>query len=132
MASDDEGPICLDTGWPTFDIKTPIGANQIAMKKEIREAIAEATKRGKLRPNSVDSISGKNSAAQYYAKCIDEALDVKLLDFGVSETMWHLHATDFPAIVTMDIHGNSLHADVEKDSVAILAKLAEPVFSMSR
>src|SRR5262245_63055397 len=61
MASDDEGPICQDTGWPTFEIKTPIGANQIVMKKEIREALAEATRRGKLRPNSVDSLSGKNS-----------------------------------------------------------------------
>src|SRR3977135_3605904 len=61
MACDTEGPICQDTGMPTFEIKTPIGANQIAMKREIREAIAEATRRGKLRPNSVDSITGENS-----------------------------------------------------------------------
>src|SRR5215470_8213365 len=61
MASDNEGPICQDTGWPTFEIKTPVGANQIVMKHEIREAIAEATRRGKLRPNSVDSITGANS-----------------------------------------------------------------------
>src|SRR6187397_2896243 len=31
------------------------------MKKQIREAVAEATRRGKLRPNSVDSITGANS-----------------------------------------------------------------------
>src|SRR5215468_562617 len=61
MASDNEGPICQDTGWPTFEIKTPVGANQIVMKKEIREAVAEATRRGKLRPNSVDSLTGANS-----------------------------------------------------------------------
>jgi fumarate hydratase, class I len=67
-------------------------------------------------------------AAQYYAKCIDEVLDVKLLDFGIPEAMWHLRLTDFPAIATMDANGNSLHADVEKASAAILAKLAEPVF----
>ncbi len=46
---------------PTFEVKTPVGVNQIVMKKQIREAVAEATKRGKLRPNSVDSITGKNS-----------------------------------------------------------------------
>src|SRR5262245_34821816 len=62
MASDNEGPICQDTGWPTFEIKTPVGANQIMMKKEIREAIAEATKRGKLRTNSVDSLTGVNAS----------------------------------------------------------------------
>ncbi|HVF89846.1 MAG TPA: FumA C-terminus/TtdB family hydratase beta subunit [Blastocatellia bacterium] len=61
MACDSEGPICQDTGMPTFEVKTPVGANQIIMKREIREAIAEATRRGKLRPNSVDSITGTNS-----------------------------------------------------------------------
>ncbi len=61
QAAECEGAICQDTGMPTFEVKTPIGANQIVMKKEIREAVAEATRRGKLRPNSVDSITGENS-----------------------------------------------------------------------
>jgi fumarate hydratase class I len=61
LAADVEGAICQDTGMPTFEIKTPIGANQIWMRQQIREAVAEATRRGKLRPNSVDSITGKNS-----------------------------------------------------------------------
>ena len=61
MACDDEAPICQDTGMPTFFVRTPVGVNQIPLKKAIREAIAEATRRGKLRPNSVDSITGKNS-----------------------------------------------------------------------
>jgi fumarate hydratase class I len=67
-------------------------------------------------------------AAQYYAQCINEVLDVKLLEFGIPEAMWHLRVSDFPAIVTMDAHGNSLHADVEQASARILAALAEPVF----
>jgi len=61
MAEEDEGPICQDTGMPTFEIKTPVGVNQLTMKKQILDAVAEATKRGKLRPNSVDSVTGKNS-----------------------------------------------------------------------
>src|SRR5215831_7644834 len=61
LAVDSEGAICQDTGMPTFEVKTPIGANQIWMRQQIREAVAEATRRGKLRPNSVDSITGKNS-----------------------------------------------------------------------
>src|SRR6266849_4683492 len=61
MACDDEGPICQDTGMPTFFVHTPVGVNQIKIRKAIQEAVAEATKRGKLRPNSVDSITGKNS-----------------------------------------------------------------------
>jgi len=63
LATDCEGAICQDTGMPTFEVKVPVGANQIEMKKQIREAVAEATKRGKLRPNSVDSITGENSGS---------------------------------------------------------------------
>ena len=61
LAANDEGAICQDTGMPTFEVKTPVGANQLVIKRQIREAIAEATRRGKLRPNSVDSITGENS-----------------------------------------------------------------------
>jgi fumarate hydratase, class I len=61
QASDGEGPICQDTGMPTFEVKVPVGANQLWMRQQICEAVAEATRRGKLRPNSVDSITGKNS-----------------------------------------------------------------------
>ena len=56
-----ESPICQDTGMPTFEIRVPVGANQIWMRRQVREAVAEATRRGKLRPNSVDSITGENS-----------------------------------------------------------------------
>jgi fumarate hydratase class I len=61
MAHDDAGPICQDTGMPTFVVHTPVGVNQIQIRKAIREAVAEATRLGKLRPNSVDSLTGKNS-----------------------------------------------------------------------
>ncbi|HEV8317178.1 MAG TPA: FumA C-terminus/TtdB family hydratase beta subunit [Vicinamibacterales bacterium] len=63
LAVDTEGAICQDTGMPTFEVKTPVGANQLVLKAQIRDAIAEATRRGKLRPNSVDSITGDNSGS---------------------------------------------------------------------
>src|SRR5579864_2948071 len=61
MAYEDSGPVCQDTGFITFEVKAPVGANQIWMRQQIADAIAEATRRGKLRPNSVDSITGKNT-----------------------------------------------------------------------
>ncbi len=61
MAAEDTGAICQDTGMPTFVVHTPVGVNQIKLRKAIKEAVAEATRLGKLRPNSVDSITGKNS-----------------------------------------------------------------------
>ena len=61
MAQDDESPICQDTGMPTFVVHTPVGVNQLKIKAAIHRAVAEATKRGKLRPNSVDSLTGTNT-----------------------------------------------------------------------
>lgn len=61
MAAAEAGPICQDTGMPTFFVRTPVGMSQIQLAKEIRAAVAEATRRGKLRPNSVDPLTGTNS-----------------------------------------------------------------------
>ena len=63
-------------------------------------------------------------AAQFYARSIEEVLDVHLIEFGIPEAMWHLRVKDFAAIVTMDAHGNSLHAGVEKETGAALAALS--------
>lgn len=61
MADDVVSPICQDTGMPTFKIKTPVNYNQLTLKKAIYAAVTQATKDGKLRPNSVDSLTGENS-----------------------------------------------------------------------
>src|ERR1043166_9153815 len=47
LAADTEGAICQDTGRPTFEVHAPVGADQILMRQQIREAVAEATRRGK-------------------------------------------------------------------------------------
>src|ERR1051325_4139329 len=60
MAAGEEGPICQDTGMPTFVVHAPVGGNQIAIKRSIRAAVAEATGRGKLRPNFGDSLPGED------------------------------------------------------------------------
>jgi fumarate hydratase class I len=87
MASDDEAPICQDTGMPTFIVHTPVGVNQIRIKHAIREAVAEATRRGKLRPNSVDSLTGKNSGDNlgvetpviHFEQWEEDEIEVKLI-----------------------------------------------------
>ena len=53
-------------------------------------------------------------AAQYYARTVEKVLGVELMDFGIPEAMWKLRVKNFAAIVTMDAHGTSLHADIEK------------------
>jgi fumarate hydratase class I len=60
-------------------------------------------------------------AAQFYARTIKSVDGVSLLEFGTPEAMWHLTIEDFPAIVTMDAHGNSLHREIEQESAKELA-----------
>jgi fumarate hydratase class I len=62
-------------------------------------------------------------AAQFYAQAVEKVLGVHLLEFGVPEAMWHLQVKNFLTIVTMDAHGNSLHAEVEKATAEALAQL---------
>jgi len=67
-----------------------------------------------LKESGAVYLNAIGGAAQFYARALPEVLGVNLIEFGIPEAMWHLRAKDFPAIVTMDAHGNSLHADVEK------------------
>lgn len=56
-------------------------------------------------------------AAQVYADCIRGVEDVYLEEFGSPEAIWVLQVVDFPAIVTMDSHGASLHEVVQSESL---------------
>jgi fumarate hydratase class I len=54
-------PICQDTGTPIFYVYHPEGWSTRKLRQQIENAVVEATRRSYLRPNSVDSLSGKNS-----------------------------------------------------------------------
>jgi len=62
-------------------------------------------------------------AAQVCAERITRVDGVDWTDLGSPEAIWHLWVERFPAIVTMDSHGGSLHADVFAASQAAMAKL---------
>jgi tartrate/fumarate subfamily iron-sulfur-dependent hydro-lyase beta chain len=62
-------------------------------------------------------------AASLIAKTVQEVLGVYKLEFGVPEAMWVIRVADFPAVVTMDSHGTSLHDGVRKHSATELQRL---------
>ncbi len=49
----------------------------------------------------------------------------KIEEFGAPEAMWLLEVEDFPAIVTMDAHGNSLHKEIEDSSYENFKRLLQ-------
>ena len=62
-------------------------------------------------------------AAQVLADCIKRVKNVFMMEqFGAPEAIWEFEVEDFPAVVTIDSHGNSLHKEVLAASQAELAK----------
>ncbi|MBI3587057.1 MAG: fumarate hydratase C-terminal domain-containing protein [Ignavibacteriales bacterium] len=132
------GPVALKQGdkWtmnaagPTTSIREEPYQADIIKKFGLRAVIGKGGMGAKtlaaLKDFGAVYLNAIGGAAQYYARCIEEVQGVHFLEFGVPEAMWHIRVKDFPAIVTMDAHGNSLHADVEKASAAELAKFAQP------
>jgi len=55
-------------------------------------------------------------AAALIAKSVKEVLDVEKLDFGTPEAFWIIRVEDFPCVVTIDSHGNSLHKEIQAKS----------------
>jgi fumarate hydratase class I len=62
-------------------------------------------------------------AATLIAQTVRRVLTVHKLEFGVPEAFWVIEVDGFPAVVTMDSHGKSLHAEVEAASRAELDRL---------
>jgi fumarate hydratase class I len=77
-------PICQDTGTITFYVKTPVGFDQLELEEICREAVAEATAKGYLRQNSVDSVTGQNTGNN--------------LGPGSPVFHWHQHRQDTVAV----------------------------------
>lgn len=62
-------------------------------------------------------------AASLIAQSVKKVVTVHKLEFGVPEAMWVIQVEDFPVVVTMDSHGQSIHDKVEAQSEAKLKEL---------
>lgn len=87
MARNQRAPICQDTGMLTFWVQAPRGTDQRYLTAAIHEAVATATRMGALRPNSVDSITGKNAGFNigpgtpviHYEQAESDTIEIMLL-----------------------------------------------------
>ena len=105
---------------PTTSIREEPFQADVIKRYGVRAVIGKGGMGGKtlaaLKEHGAVYLNAIGGAAQFYARCIDRVAGVSLMEFGTPEAMWHLDVTDFPAIVTMDAHGNSLHKDIEQAS----------------
>lgn len=128
-----DGKWVVNAAGPTTSMREEPYQGEIIAKFGVRAVIGKGGMGRKtlaaMKEHGAVYLNAIGGAAQYYVQCIDDVTGVNFLDeFGIPEAMWHLRVRDFPAIVTMDAHGNSLHADVEAASARELKEFAEPVF----
>ncbi|WP_175384488.1 fumarate hydratase [Bacillus sp. FJAT-27225] len=132
MLKDEEGNWHVKAAGPTTSIREEPYQGDIMKRFGIRAVIGKGGMGPKtlaaLKEHGGVYLNAIGGAAQYYADCIKSVEGVDLMQFGIPEAMWHLKVEGFTAVVTMDAHGNSLHADVDKSSLEKLAQFKEPVF----
>src|SRR5438876_1417767 len=129
------GPVVVKEGdtWrvtaagPTTSIREEPYQGEIIKRYGVRAVIGKGGMAAKtlaaLKEHGAVYLNAVGGAAQFYARAITGVDGVSLLDFGTPEAMWHLTVKDFPAIVTMDANGHSLHKDIELrsgDSLALI------------
>ena len=61
LAKERVAPICQDTGTPVAWVSYPQGASTRVLQAALEEAVRKATELNYLRPNAVDSVTGKNT-----------------------------------------------------------------------
>jgi fumarate hydratase, class I len=122
------GPVVVKEGdgWrvtaagPTTSIREEPYQGEIIRRYGVRAVVGKGGMGAKtlaaLKEHGGVYLNAIGGAAQFYARAITKVDDVSLLQFGTPEAMWHLQVEGFPAIVTMDAHGNSLHRDIEQES----------------
>src|SRR5204862_331325 len=118
------GPVVVKEGegWrvtaagPTTSIREEPYQGEIIKRYGVRVVIGKGGMGAKtlaaMQEHGAVYLNAIGGAAQFYARSIKSVDGVSLLDFGTPEAMWHLTVEEFPAIVTMDAHGNSLHKDI--------------------
>ncbi len=111
----------LIAGGPTTSIRVEMYEHQIISEYGLRGVMGKGGM-GKqtlnaLKENGCVYLHTIGGAAVYLADRVKRVVDVwKLEEFGETEAMWVFDVEEFPAIVTMDAHGRSLHEEIEKES----------------
>ena len=123
----DEGEHRVVAAGPTTSIREEPYQADIIERFGIRAVIGKGGMGEKTRQacqaHGCVYLHGVGGAAQVYAQCIEKVLGVSLEEFGSPEAVWQLQVRDFPAVVTIDAHGRSLHQEVSQNSQELLTAI---------
>ncbi len=125
VLKDEKGDWKVTAAGPTTSIREEPYQGQIIREFGLRGVIGKGGMGERTlqacKENGCVYLHAIGGAAQVLAECVTRVLNVYLLEeFGSPEAIWELEVRDFPAVVTMDSHGRSLHQEVFEHSKAEL------------
>lgn len=112
---------------PTTSIREEVYEPEVIEHFNVKAVIGK----GGMGPNTLRAcqdhtavyLHAVGGAASLIARSVVEVVDVYKLDFGVPEAFWKIRVEGFPAVVTMDSHGHSLHEGILQKSTAVFREL---------
>ena len=125
VMKDDSGNWQVTAAGPTTSIREEPYQGNIMKKFGVRGVIGKGGMGAKTLAacgeNGSVYLHAIGGAAQVLAERIMKVHNVYFLEeFGSPEAIWELEVDKFPAVVTMDSHGRSLHAEVAEASQSVL------------
>ena len=125
VQQDDHGEWHVTAAGPTTSIREEPYQADIMKKFGVRGVIGKGGMGPKTLAGCAENgcvyLHGIGGAAQVLAEHITKVRNVYFKEeFGSPEAIWELEVTGFPAVVTMDSHNKSLHAEVAAASQAVL------------
>lgn len=90
MARREQAPLCQDTGTLIFQVQLPMGSDMHRITMAIHAAVAQASRQGFLRQNTVDSVTGRiypvnlaeGAPVIHFLHAARDTLDIRLLMKG--------------------------------------------------
>jgi len=128
VAQNEDGSWRFVAAGPTTSIREEVYEPEVIEHFNVKAIIGK----GGMGPNTLKAnqehkavyLSAIGGAASLIANAVKEVVTVHKKDeLGVPEAFWVIRVEDFPAVVTMDAHGRSIHDEVEAGSKERLAEL---------
>jgi fumarate hydratase subunit beta len=127
VSKDEKGKWTFVAAGPTTSIREEVYQPEVIAHFNLKGVIGK----GGMGPKTLKACAQQpavyfhaiGGAASLIAQSVKEVVAVHKLEFGVPEAMWVIRVEDFPVVVTMDSHGQSIHDQVETQSRAKLAEL---------
>ena len=127
VSKDEDGNWIFVAAGPTTSIREEVYQPEVIAHFNLKGVIGK----GGMGPNTLKANAQQpavyfhaiGGAASLIAQSVKEVVTVHKMEFGVPEAMWVIRVEDFPVVVTMDSHGQSIHDQVEARSKEKLAEL---------